>query len=74
MGLFIPAPARRSDEMGAGRFGGGFDSSPPLIKAPRANVKVLSFFLRFSSSIRSASDGCTRTHDSSHHSDSDSGA
>lgn len=57
VGDFIPAPSRRSFEMGAGRFGAGFSSSSPLMKAPRANVKVLSFFLRFSSSMRSASDG-----------------
>ena len=36
VGLFMPAPTRRSLEMGAGRFGGGFWSSPPLMKAPRA--------------------------------------
>lgn len=38
VGLVIPAPARRSFEMGAGRFGAGFASSspPPLMKAPSA--------------------------------------
>lgn len=58
VGLNIPAPAKRSLEMGAGRLGAGAaSSSPPLMKAPRAYVKVLSFFLRSSSSARSASDG-----------------
>lgn len=39
VGLDMPAPARRSLEMGAGRFGAGagfVSSSPPLMKAPRA--------------------------------------
>ncbi len=60
--LAIPAPASRSVEMGAGRSGAGMavSLSPSLMKAPRAIVKVLSFFFRFSSSCRSCSDGWGR--------------
>lgn len=60
VGLAMPDPTRRSLEIGAGRLGGGLLSSLPLMNSAKANVKLLSFFLAFSWSMRSASDGCSK--------------
>lgn len=57
VGLAMPEPARKSVDIGADRLGRSLLSSAPTKKLEKAVVKLLSFCLAFSWSMRSASDG-----------------